>query len=1155
MKKRIIALISLFVGVCVSSGLVACKTTNKSGEHEHTFSSQWSVKDAYSHWHAATCEHNDLGEDEELHDIGDDYRCAKCGYTLTPTEGLNHELNADGRSYSIVGVDRYVKDSDIVIPLHYDGLPVTAIAKGAFSGRTTLKSVMIPITVTSIGENAFYNCENLIEVTIPKYVTSVGASAFYGCFSLESVKFGDSIASIGKDAFSECSNLKTVNLTNLTGWCNVKLDNLGSSPFSNGADLYINGERIEDLIIPDSVTTLEQSVFYNISLTSLTLPTSVTEIRNNAFYGLTVDSVKYAGSVLNWLKIRFANNYANPLCAAASFYANNQKITELVISGIDSVGQFAFAGYKGLTSISLMDVKTIEANVFSDCVNLTNVTISNSVISIEDNAFSGCKLLKNVEVGNNIQSIGNNAFLDCKLISKIVLPDSVINIGDGAFKNCTNLVSLTIGEKLKSIGTAAFDGCYKLVELFNFSPLSISIGSENNGSVGLYALDIYTNAEDESKLTTTDDGYIFYDGLEETYLLSYVGDESRLVLPDEFNGQAYGIYAYTFCYLDELTEIVLPSSILSVGLSAFDNCKGLTYNEYQSGLYLAFGSNPYGIFIKVNDTAVTSVSINSGTRMIADCAFLGSNIDSISIPGSVVSIGERAFNGCANLKSVTFVSGLESIGARAFYGCTSLESLTLPDSIKSIGKSAFFNCSSLKKLIMPDTITSIGANAFDGCRIEIASLPASAIPSIPKSFLIAVTVTSGERLVEGAFDSSTKLTKISLPNTINYVGKNAFNNCSSLIYTEDEYGTYLGNSDNPYMIFIAAKNKSLTEYTLRNQTKIIYDKAFYAFTNLVTVNGECILSIGANAFYNCSSFTNINIADGATYIGDAAFYYCSKLSSITIPDSVVYIGPSAFRYCSQMKSITIPSSVTEILDNTFYGCSDLKNVTVHENINYIGNNVFTNTNLEYNYYDGAYYLGTEESKYLYLIVANDLATSCTLHDDVKFICLNAFFESNIKSTYIGTKSNPYLFLNKFDNDTRTNPTMTVNERTEYIGSYAFTNVSKIGGSTFDFSGIAPRVTTIPDSVKYIGSYAFRGNSYKDGGGNANLNTIYISGNVLRIDEGMIASCFYISHIYYDGTYEHWNSIIGGGINKLIDISTCQYSSLTIHCKDGNYKVK
>ena len=1151
MKKFIVAILSILVGGCMSAGLVACKKSDKPDEHKHTFSTEWSAKDPYSHWHAATCGHNNLGEDEELHDIGDDYRCTACGYTLVPTEGLQRELNEDGKSYSIVGVDRYLKDVDIIIPLQYDGLPVTTIADGAFSGRTSLKSIVMPITVTTVGAKAFYNCENLMEVTIPNYVTNIGVNAFYGCFSLEHLKLGKSIESIGADAFTGCSNLKDVYITDLTGWCKVKLDNLGSNPFNNGASLYLNGEAIQDLIIPDGVKSIEQNVFHNVSLTSITLPASISEIRNNAFYGLSVNSVKYKGSVANWAKITFANNYANPLFAADSFYANDQKVTAIVISGIDSVKQFTFAGFKGLTSISLKSVDTIEANAFSDCVNVTDLSISDSVSDIADNAFSGCILLKDIEFGNNIQNIGTNAFLNCKLLSSIVLPDSTFNIGDGAFKNCINLVSLTIGEKLTAIGSGAFDGCYKLVEIYNFSTLNISLGEESNGSVGLYALDIYTSKEDESKLTTTTDGYVFYSGSEGTYLLSYVGNESRLVLPDNFNGQEYGIYAYTFCYHDDLTEIVMPNSILSLGLSAFDNCKGLTYNEYQNGLYLAFGSNLYGIFVKVKDTSETSISINSSTRMIADCAFIGADINSITIPDSVISIGERAFNSCENLKSVSFGSGLKSIGARAFYGCASLESLTLQSGITSIGKSAFFNCSSLKKLVLPDTLISVGLNSFDGCRIEEASIPSIAIPFISKGYLITVKVTSGESLEDGAFSNSTKLTNLSIPDTIKYVGKEAFANCTSLVYKDDENGTYLGNSGNPYLILIAAKDRTVTEFYLRKQTKIIYDKAFYLFTKLENINCEEILSIGYNSFYNCSSLTSINMADDAAYIGDGAFSACTNLSSFTIPNSVVYIGSNAFSYCSQLKSINIPNNVTEILDRTFYKCYALSSVTLHDHINYIGSNVFEEANLTYNVYSGANYLGTAENKYMYLITAQSTTTACTIHEDVKFICLDAFDHSSITTSYIGSESNPYLFLRKFNNISATNPSLTVNERTEYIGSYAFTTITTIRGEV-DYSGRATKETTIPDSVKYIGRYAFRRNSTKN---SDNLTTLYIGRNVLRIEYGILWECYYISDIYFDGTYEQWNSIIGGRTQNLMDSSTSQFSSLTIHCKDGNYKIK
>lgn len=1143
MKKRVALIISLLIIGCLCAGLsLVCACSNKSGGHEHKYSAEWSAKDAYSHWHAATCGHTDLGVDEEPHDIGDDYRCKVCGYTLIPTEGLLHELNEDGRSYSIVGVDRYLKDTDIVIPLQYDGLPVTAISKGAFSERSTLKSIRIPVTVTSIGANAFYDCAKLIDITIPNYVTSIGAKAFYGCSSLETLKLGSSITRIDADAFAHCSNLKEVNITNLEGWCDVKLGSLSSSPFNNGADMYIDDELIEDLVIPGTITKLEQNVFYNVTLSSLTLPDSIIEIRNNAFYEFSVDSVKYTGSVENWCQIIFANNYANPLWTAENFYSENKKITELELSGIDIVEQYAFCGYKGLTSLQLKSLASIGDSAFSDCVNITDLTISNSVININNGAFSNCFNLKNIEFGNNVKNIDTNAFLNCRLLTKIVLPNSVNDIGEGAFKNCASLVSVTLSEELKSVGTAAFEGCHKLVELYNLSALDVAIGTESYGSVGLYALDIYNSIETESKLITTD-GFIFYNGTEEIYLLGYIGSSGTLTLPDNVNGKDYGIYSYAFNYCDNLSKIVIPASILSIGVSAFDNCKNLLYNEYQNGLYLSLGSNNYGIFIKVKDKNVTSATISEETKIIADSAFSSAAIQSITIPGNVASLGDRAFEYCVNLKNVTFENGLKSIGYRTFYSCSSLEAISLPDSLISIGNSAFFGCSNLKNLVISDSIKKIGTTPFEGCPINEASIPATAILSIPKSYLQTVNVTSGEKIEERAFYNATKLSTISLPDTINWVGQDAFGNCTSLIYYEDEKGTYLGNSDNHYLILILAKDKTVTEFTLAEKTKIIYDKAFMSFSNLNTINLEGIYSIGYCAFYWCSALTNVNLAEGATYIGNQAFRNCSNLKSITMPDSVTYIGSQAFYDCSKLTSITIPKGVTEILKGTFRACSALTQVVLHDNIEYIGNDVFTKcSNLAYNFYNGANYLGTAENKYMFLIKASDGATSCVIHDDAKYICLDAFNNSSIAALYIGTRSNPYLFLRKCDSKILS---PTVNERTEYVGDYAFTTVKfDYNGNEADSIGTFIKIT-LSASVKYIGENAFKRNL-------ENLKSVYIGGNVKRIETGVFNHCMYLSNIYYDGTYAQWNSIVSGSI---FDYNTSYYcGGLTLHCTDGNYKI-
>ena len=221
--------------------------------------------------------------------------------------------DGDGTYDSIEIDDCDTSAVSVKIPSKIYGLPVTSIGYEAFFGCRGLTSITIPDSVTSIGFAAFENCKNLLSITIPDSVTSIGGNAFGGnafdgCTKLvtliisdgsktitsamtsglestiKEVIIPDSITSIGDMAFYGCSSLENVYISDIAAWCNIAFEYASSNPLYNVGNLYLNGELVKDIVIPDSVTSIRSYAFYNCkNLASITIPDSVTSIGGNAF--------------------------------------------------------------------------------------------------------------------------------------------------------------------------------------------------------------------------------------------------------------------------------------------------------------------------------------------------------------------------------------------------------------------------------------------------------------------------------------------------------------------------------------------------------------------------------------------------------------------------------------------------------------------------------------------------------------------------------------------------------------------------------------------------------------------------------------------------------------------------------------------------------
>ena len=370
---------------------------------------------------------------------------------------------------------------------------------------------------------------------------------------------------------------------------------------------------------------------------------------------------------------------------------------------------------------------------------------------------------------------------------------------------------------------------------------------------------------------------------------------SEIVIPSSVT--SIGDWAFSGCV--SLSEIVIPSSVTSIGDRAFEDCSSLKYISIPKSV-VGLNGNPFAEWkgklecLSPNFVYEDDILFNKDKSRII--SFRNQNIKSYVIPSSVTNIGDRAFSHCYSLSEIVIPSSVTSIGNSAFWGCNSLSEIVIPSSVTSIGYSAFWGCNSLSKIVIPSSVTSIGHVAF----YDFHSLSKIVIPS------------SVTNIGDSAFYGCNSLSEIVIPSSVTSIGNRAFSGC-----------------------------RSLSEIVIPSSVTSIGHYAFYGCRSLSEiVIPSSVTSIGHYAFYDCRSLSEIVIPSSVTSIGKYAFWYCLSLSEIVIPSSVTSIGYSAFSGCRSLSEIVIPSSVTSIGHHAFYDCDSLSKIVIPSSVTSIGDGAF-----------------------------------------------------------------------------------------------------------------------------------------------------------------------------------------------------------------------
>ncbi len=675
------------------------------------------------------------------------------------------------------------------------------------------------------------------------------------------------------------------------------------------------------------------------NLVSVKLPKSLRTIGGCAFYGCNMNTIVIPENVKE---------------IGGAAFASCKQLKEIRWNAIDctSASKILYhSAYTNSTSpvkkvVFGKSVRSIPEGLFYDQIALETVVTSGNIETVGYHAFHGTTWYSN-QIGKDGMKFIDKALYEysgtMQKPTAIDIPEGVVSITDVAFGDQTKLVKVSIPSTLTSISCSAFYGCSALTDVvwnaadcvvtgFNFYNYHCVYGP-------FYEIPVYSVVFGKSVRKIPVGLFGSCSSLEEVTF----SDSIKVV----------GMNAFYTC--EALKKIDLPESIDTIGYHAFYSTSLETITIPKNVRYINSSFNSSKIkklyynakradidsdsFERTLFSNISHVVFGEEVEVIPG-GLLSGNLEEVTIPNSVDSIGYYAFDNYSNIGILTVGTGLrhfsgfnecyisslvwnakkaldftgkllpgrltnvvfgdqvEYIPGNLLYGCNKLETVTLSNSIKGIGAYAFKDCASLKEIIFPKSLTEIGTYAFSGCEA---------------------------------------ITSLTIGENVSKVGENAFWNCTSL-------KSVIWNATDCADFTDTTLPSTLSAITFGNKVKHIPDHLCQDCESITELAlPVSVRSIGEKAFYKCYSLTHVTLPDSLTTIGDYAFW-STDLKEINFPSSLDSIGTGAFEHTS-LTTLFIPASLTKIGEAAFGNTEQLVDVVVAANEPPVVNNPF-----RFNYY-------------------------------------------------------------------------------------------------------------------------------------------------------------------------------------------------------------
>lgn len=540
--------------------------------------------------------------------------------------------------------------------------------------------------------------------------------------------------------------------------------------------------------------------------------------------------------------------------------------------------------YEGKDTVVVIPdgVTKIGENAFDGNKTLTELTMPNTVTSIGKYAFRKCAKLKTVVFSNALEEIEYDGFVDCKALKAVELPKTLRSLESGVFAGCSKLTSVKCESDVFEAGSNPFSD-------FSSTPC--------------------TQLADKQ-------GFLIFCGV----LYAYYGTATEIAIPEGVKTVIGGTFksgTYNWEKKLDIKSVEIPASVKEIGNYAFANNKKLKTVIMPRGVKLGTGvfdgcdnladENGFFVFDSVAYTYFgdsENVIVSEGVKQLFAGLFTDRKMHTVSLPNSLVRIGDSAFSGCSLLESIIIPEGVKEIGAAAFKNCIHLTDVSIPQSVESMGDGVFAGCRGLanekgfviannaihsffgadREIVVPEGITAIADGVFDKTGITSVKLPATL------------------KKLGSAFTGCNMLTEIDIPEGVTKLFRSTFSGCSRL-----------------------------EKISLPSTLVEIDDCVFEGCDKLAEINiPDGVKNIGNNAFRLCSVLPEICIPDGVSVINWRTFLGCTSLRNMHLPDTVRLIKGSAFEGCTSLEEVTIPDAIEEIEYSAFENCTSLKKVNYHK---------------------------------------------------------------------------------------------------------------------------------------------------------------------------------------------------------------------------------